>query len=154
MKQLWLVLATFIASLLVVAAILFQRAHQAVVAQEQAELGFFANEILERMDAELATLAREEASRDMRDYLPRSDTSARDRRDPPYVLGRMACRADGGFTTPAVRARPPGSVCGGVPGYGRPRRGELRARRTKDNARQHINPPSPSATSPSPNYGR
>lgn len=116
MKRLLLVLATFVATLLLVAAILFRQAHRAVVAQEGAELSFFADELLRRMDGDLAVLAREVMNRDEREYHPRAavsgraaaaparetSTSARVRDDPNYVLGWMACGADGSFTTPGA----------------------------------------------------
>lgn len=101
MRRLLLVLVAFVAALLVVATILFRQAHRAVVAQEGSELGYFANQLLQRVEDELGALAFEVRDRPESDYRPPSGPPQRRRADAPYVLAWMACRPDGKVLNPA-----------------------------------------------------
>lgn len=106
MRRLLAVLAGFVTLLLGVAALIFAHAHRAIVAQENAELGYFAGELLKDMDEELARLAAEVRSRDARAYLPAAQGAGRTSTEPAYIVGWMAVRSDGTFTTPSPdRAR-------------------------------------------------
>lgn len=106
MKRLMTVLAAFVGLLLCVAALIFVHAHRAVVAQENAELGYFAGELLRGMDADLGRLAAEVRNRDERAYLPAADGETPADGDPAYVVGWVSVRADNSFVTPSPdRAR-------------------------------------------------
>lgn len=106
MRRLLTVLAAFVALLLGVAALIFVHAHRAIVAQENAELGYFAGELLRDMDEELARLAAEVRTRDDRAYLPAAQAGAPAPAEPAYVVGWVAVRSDHTFVTPSPdRAR-------------------------------------------------
>lgn len=104
MKGLVLVLVGFVVSLVVVGAILFDRAQHAVAGQERAELAFFANTLLDRMDEELLRLVLQEEARAPREY--RSSGAAGGPSSlvgaptVPYVIGYLVDHADGSYSSP------------------------------------------------------
>ncbi|MBE0564437.1 MAG: HAMP domain-containing histidine kinase [Krumholzibacteria bacterium] len=106
MRRLLAVLAAFVVALLAIGALIFAQARQAFEAQETAELGYFADELLRRMDADLARLAVAVRWREGAAYRPDDPAAHRREPDPPYVVGWLSVAPDGNFTTPSAdRAR-------------------------------------------------
>lgn len=101
MNRLLTVLTVFVALLLAVAALIFVHAHRAIVAQENAELGYFANELLDAMDEELAGLAGQVRNRGSQTYVPGGQGSRPGAAEPAYIIGWVSVGADGSFVTPS-----------------------------------------------------